>query len=426
MLQQTGIAMDERLSSRERLWARSRRWLWAGLAGAVALAALALLAFQSAGDQTVDGADLVIAAARIERVAPEAAFSGRAVPVDQHIVTAQDSAQVAEILVREGEAVQAGQPLLRLSNLERELAVDTGISQIDSELGAMMSQEMALREAAVGDRRKLLEARYDVERLTRSVANQKPLLQRGFVSRQKYEETESELKLKRAFLAEAQQTLADSESLRARQLAAIRQRRAAVEANLQRARARRDAFTVRARSAGIVLGVDVKLGQGVNAGQQLATLDPRLGLEIRATIDQQYLTAIRPGQPARATIGGRARELVVRSVSPRVSEGMFEAVFGIGGGDAAELRAGETVLGQVMLGTPQQRVTLPNGPFLETTAGRWVFLVSPDGRTATRRRIRLGERAAGSVAVLEGLEPGNRAVVSDYSGFADARRLKIQ
>jgi HlyD family secretion protein len=101
-------------------------------------------------------------------------------------------------------------------------------------------------------------------------------------------------------------------------------------------------------------------------------------------------------------------------------------VFGFRGDNPVEVRAGETVLGQVTLGVAERRVTLPNGPFLETTAGRWVFVVDPNGRTATRRTVRIGQRAADRVAVLEGLKLGEQVIVSDYAAFADATRLKIR
>ena len=52
-------------------------------------------------------------------------------------------------------------------------------------------------------------------------------------------------------------------------------------------------------------------------------------------------------------------------------------------------------------------------------------MVSPDGRTAVKRQVRLGRRNADTIEVLDGLEPGEKVITSPYTGFADKDRLDL-
>ena len=54
-----------------------------------------------------------------------------------------------------------------------------------------------------------------------------------------------------------------------------------------------------------------------------------------------------------------------------------------------------------------------------------MFVVTPDGKSAVRRNVRLGRRNSRFIEVLDGLQPGEKVVVSPYSGFLDKDRLQI-
>jgi len=69
---------------------------------------------------------------------------------------------------------------------------------------------------------------------------------------------------------------------------------------------------------------------------------------------------------------------------------------------------------------------LPNGPFYQDTGGSWAFVVTPGGKDAVRRRIELGRRNPEQIEVLQGLEPGERVIVSSYQGFQRVERVELE
>ena len=54
-----------------------------------------------------------------------------------------------------------------------------------------------------------------------------------------------------------------------------------------------------------------------------------------------------------------------------------------------------------------------------------VFVLSRDGRGATRTDVRLGRASAGSVEILEGLGVGDRIIVSDMSRWDAFDRVEV-
>ena len=60
------------------------------------------------------------------------------------------------------------------------------------------------------------------------------------------------------------------------------------------------------------------------------------------------------------------------------------------------------------------------------TGGRWIFVVAPDGKSATRREITIGRQNQRYYEVTGGLEPGERVIVGSYQEYGDAKRLEIR
>ncbi|MDY6032228.1 MAG: efflux transporter periplasmic adaptor subunit, partial [Alloprevotella sp.] len=59
------------------------------------------------------------------------------------------------------------------------------------------------------------------------------------------------------------------------------------------------------------------------------------------------------------------------------------------------------------------------------TAGRWIYRLAPDGRTARRTPIEIGRQNPKQYEVVAGLQPGDRVIVSGYDKLGDAEELVI-
>jgi HlyD family secretion protein len=78
------------------------------------------------------------------------------------------------------------------------------------------------------------------------------------------------------------------------------------------------------------------------------------------------------------------------------------------------------------LGESSEAILIPRGAFYQSTGGRWIYVVSSDGTTAHKRTIRIGKQNPQFYEVLEGLEAGERVIVSSYETFGDNERLVLR
>jgi HlyD family secretion protein len=134
--------------------------------------------------------------------------------------------------------------------------------------------------------------------------------------------------------------------------------------------------------------------------------------------------------------------LVVARVYPEVKAGTFTVDLTFSGpsrsvsppaqgsgivADAPEgLVPGQALQGKLEVGADRSATVLPSGAFLEKTGGKWVFVLGKDGRSAYRRDVTLGRRTADQVEVLTNLSPGDRVVVSDYTGLERTQRIDFE
>ena len=82
-------------------------------------------------------------------------------------------------------------------------------------------------------------------------------------------------------------------------------------------------------------------------------------------------------------------------------------------------------LAKLTLGDAQKGLLIPFGSYYNDTGGTWVFVLSPDGRSAERREVKLGRKNPDFIEVLSGLQAGERILTSSYAGFTDKARLDL-
>ena len=65
---------------------------------------------------------------------------------------------------------------------------------------------------------------------------------------------------------------------------------------------------------------------------------------------------------------------------------------------------------------------MPRGGFFQSTADKWAYVVDVSGDFAVKRNIKLGRQNSEVFEVLEGLNPGDKAITSNYDNFEDMNR----
>ncbi len=172
--------------------------------------------------------------------------------------------------------------------------------------------------------------------------------------------------------------------------------------------------------------LSVEIGQYVGAGTQIGQISVLSDYKVEALIDEHYIDRVRQGLDATFERQDKNFALRVRRVYPEVRDGQFKTDFVFEGERPDNIRAGQTYRISLQLGQPTDAVMIPRGTFYQTTGGKWIFVVTPDGTRAVRRSITIGRQNPQFYEVTGGLEPGEKVVTSSYDTYGDVQELVIQ
>lgn len=244
---------------------------------------------------------------------------------DQIAVAPKAAGRIAELLVREGDEVKAGQLLARLA----DEAVDARQAQAQADAVAQRAQSLALDTSAdllqsetavqrASAQAGLAAARADLGRAQvaalqeeRDLERTRDLAAKGFLSLQTVERGELALRSAReqqvaaqAALARAEQTLRDAElgpqRVRARlaEAAAMRAQAAAAEARVREAASQSADLAVTAPLAARVSNRYANAGEVVAAGTPLFGLTDPAHVYLKGYVPEPMIGRIRLGQAA--------------------------------------------------------------------------------------------------------------------------------
>ena len=414
-------------SGMDRALARPPAWrIYAPYAGAfILVCALGTWLLWGQGGQVYRVAQdqLTIAAVTQGPFEDFAAVQGAVAPFLTDYLTTDQGGTVKKVLVEDGAMVKAGQPLIELANAALALAEATQEVETSRQMSDLQNSELQLEQTSLQYQKDVLDIEYQVQKLKDQLARDKILSEGGAIAEAVYQQDKDqydyELKLKDATIA----SHAAEQKLHDQQLSQLRVTLARLNANLSAARASLDALTIRAPMDGQLAALDAEVGQSKAQGSVLGQIDSRDRFKLTAQVDEFYLSRVALSQEALMTIDGRDYRARVAKIYPQVANGTFKVDLDFEGSAPPAIHNGQAVDLKLELGGAANAVMLPNGSFYQDTGGNWVFVLAPDGRSAVRRNVRLGRRNPQFVEVLDGLQPGERVIISSYEAFAKMDRV---
>ena len=353
-------------------------------------------------------------------------LQGKVAARDIIYLDALEGGQVQKILVHAGDRVTQGQPLLVFRNTQLELDVIEREGRLVESITQLQTFDRQLEQNRADNQKTLAQIDYNIGRLAQQAARREPLLSAGYVSSEAGEQVRDELAYNRAIRRVQAETNQRQEVLRSRQLPDIRAELKNLQQSLGITRAKLDDLTVRAPAPGRLTAMDLQIGENRNHGDRLGMITLDTGYKIAAAVDEFYLRRVLPGQVAELDLDGRAPKLTVERIYPEVKNGTFTVDLKFQGAAPPGLLPGQAVQGKLSLGADQPALILPAGAFLERSGGDFAFVLTPDGRRAERRRIKIGRRNAEQVEVLSGLKDGDRVITSDYQGYEKIDRIDLK
>lgn len=410
-------------------WWRKKHWMQAGIAiGAVLLIGSSAALLLGSAERSVRMAAATMTLSKVERGVFHdfIPLRGKVVSRDTIYLDALEGGRVEKVLVEAGDLVTAGQSLIALSNTELELSVRERVARLIDSITQLQTYQTQLEQNRLNNEKSLEQIDYNIVRLRRSLERHATLVAKGLEAREVKDNVEDELNYTLKLRPLQAQSNRQQEELRLQQMPQIRSQIKKLQEDIEVTHSKLENLIVRAPVAGRLTAIDLKIGENRNRGERLAEITPDTGYKLSADIDEFYLGRLQKGQSATVEIGDQRSTLQVTRVYPQVKDGTFKVDLAFDGDTPAGLLPGQAVQGKLALGNDAPGLILPTGAFLEKTGGDWVFVLDADGKSAHRRRIKIGRRNAEQVEVIAGLRVGEQVITSDYTGLERIDRVDLK
>ncbi|WP_026072560.1 efflux RND transporter periplasmic adaptor subunit [Nodosilinea nodulosa] len=349
---------------------------------------------------------VTVAAATSAAVADTLAVSGTVQAVDLLSIAPQASGlQIRQILVREGNAVSAGQAIATLDDATLQADLRQAQAQLSVSQAQVSQQQASLAQAQAS----LTEAQANLARI-------QSLADRGAVSQQ-------ELTRQRTEAVNAQEAVALARAEVASAEAGVRSQQAAID----RLQTQLSQTTVRAPVAGVIAERQATIGDVSSPGTPIVTLIQNNQLELAAEVPQAQLDQVAIGAPVAITSTSDSRiqlQGTVGSVDPVVDATTRVATVKIALPASDLLKPGMFLRGDITTSS-RQGLTIPAAALQPQPDGTTQVFVLTDGNQVAARSVELGNRLAASgnaearVEVRQGLQSGEQVVTSGVGFLQD-------
>jgi RND family efflux transporter MFP subunit len=328
---------------------------------------------QAAGPSGPPAMPVKIQTAMMQRVGDFTEYLATLRSRNSSILQPQVDGQITRIFVKSGDHVSAGTPILEIDPLKQEATVRSQESTRQSKQAAL---EYARSEL---DRRKKLAAE-------------------GVISRQDLEQAQTAYDSAKADLE-------------------------ATEASVREQKEQLRYYTVRAPAAGIVGDIPVRVGDRVSPTTVLTTLDRGGELEAYVSVPAEKSSAVHMGQTVEivAEDGKPPVRTKVTFVSPRVDpDNQLLLIKALVPNQEHRFRNDQVVHARAQW----KENELPVIPVTAVSRmGGQIFAFVAEGQpgkmVARQRSIHVGDMVGNDYAVLDGIKPGDRVIVSGVQMLAD-------
>lgn len=351
---------------------------------------------------------------------------GTLLPEEIRWIPAQTDSRVEHIALKPGAEVKPNSIILELTNPElKRAALDAAYELKAAEadyqsLEAQLTNELLNQKAAAAAVRSDYEQakiQHDVDVTLRAQGLGADVSEK--ISRVKAEQLGVRLQL------EEDRTRNAAESAKARllvQQSHVEQQRALYELR----RSEVEALQVKAGIAGVLQAVPVEVGQQVSPGTNLARVaDPRkLMAEIKIAETQAKDVAL--GQK----VSVDTRNGVVRGKVSRIDPGVQNGTVAVDVEMTEQLPLGArpdlSVDGTIEIENLKDilYVGRPVRGQPESTVG--LFKVVNDGAEAVRVKVKLGRASVNTIEILQGLNAGDKVILSDMSPWDSFDRIRLK
>jgi HlyD family secretion protein len=351
---------------------------------------------------------------------------GTVEPITTIKLDAQEGGRVEEKVIEEGTMVKKGDVILRLSNPDLYLAILTSEGDLGFRENQLRQTQISMEQERLQIKRELVTLKFNIDRLDRNYKQNEVLIKDNLISKEEFirskEDLDAAIQSKDLYI----ERMKTDSIFRTVNIQTMQNDLLNMRKNLSLVRDRVKNLNVTAPVDGQLGLLTPEIGQQIARGENMGQINVLSSYKVTAQIDEHYIDRVRTQLDATLERQGSKFNLTVRRVFPEVRNGTFKIEMIFRDTMPDNIRTGQTYYTSLQLGQPKVSVLVPIGGFFQETGGQWIFVLDPTESYATKRNISIGRKNPKYYEVLEGLNPGEKVIVSGYETFGKNEKLILK
>ena len=339
-------------------------------------------------------------------------------------VNTQEAGSVARIVNEEGSMLKKGDTILVLSNPELMREIEDQRDEWENQRYSYKEREIEMEQKSLSLKQQTLQAQYEMNRLKKSFGLEKEEYQMGIKSKAQLEVSEDDYNYNLQKTALQMESLRHDSAMTVVRKELLRNEMERGQKKYLRSMERLEGLVVRAPIDGQLSYVNATPGQQVASNSNIAEIKVLDEFKIHTQLSEYYIDRISTGLPATVNYQGKRYPLKITKVVPEVKDRMFDVDLVFTGEMPENVRVGKSFRVQIELGQPEDAIVIPRGNFYQATGGQWIYKVNGD--KAVRTPLTIGRQNPQQYEISQGLQPGDKVIVTGYDSFGEAEELILK
>ena len=402
-----------------------------------ALAAIMMVSFAGCGKKDDNSGDniastnVTVYEAGKGTVLDSVSYNGTIVEGEYTSISAKVSAKVEEILVKEGDYVEAGTVLARLDSTDFTLAYNQARANYNSALAAYdMTANASSVQSQTAASQGLSQAQIAYNDAKLNLDRTTTLYEMGAASKVQLEAAQSAEKNALLALNSAQQNLdLQTGVVSEKTIASAKAGVDAAKATLDIAANNLNNTTIVTPSAGYVSAKNIVKGQFASPGVEIFSIKNSETVKVEINITESDIPLVAVGTETKISVksaGAEAFRGTVSMVNPTKDQrtGLYKVHIEIPNSEN-KIKVGMIADVTLTLKEKKDVISIPSEAIMQEGEEFYVYLADKEGKTAVKAMVEKGVENSEMTEIIKGVEKGDKVIVKGKE-FLSEKNNKIK
>ena len=322
--------------------------------------------------------------------------------------------------------VNKGDVILTLTNPDLNLRILSSQADLAEQENRLRDTKITMEQQRIEVRKQIVQYEFDLIKLKRTYESNKTLFDQGLIAEQEYLLSKENYEMTQQTIQLFREKSVQDSLFRETQVKSLENALNRMQDNIALVKDKLESLKVKAPVSGQLGSLEAEIGQNIVSGYRLGQIHILDNFKVTAEIDEHWIDRIKTGLPATLERNEQNFNLSIIKVYPEVRNGRFQVDLEFTGAKPDNIRTGQTYRINIELGQPIKAIQVLKGGFFESTGGQWIYVIDPSGQFGNKRTIKTGRMNPRYYEILEGLQPGEKVIVSSYTSFGNNDKLILK